>query len=47
MAIYNIAIPPPPLNDTAKLVLRVALAVLLLFHGISKVIGGVGFVLAL
>jgi putative oxidoreductase len=31
-------------DDTAKLVLRAALGVLLLFHGISKVIGGVGFV---
>jgi putative oxidoreductase len=42
MATHNIAVSPS--NDTAKLVLRVALAVLLLFHGISKVIGGVGFV---
>lgn len=31
-------------DDTAKLVLRVALSSLLLFHGISKLIGGVGFI---
>ena len=31
-------------DDTGKLVLRVALALLLLFHGVSKLIGGVGFV---
>jgi putative oxidoreductase len=30
--------------DTGKLVLRAALAILLLFHGISKLIGGVGFI---
>jgi putative oxidoreductase len=42
MATQNIALSSS--DDTAKLVLRVALAVLLLFHGISKVIGGVGFV---
>lgn len=31
-------------EDLGKLVLRVTLALLLLFHGISKVIGGIGFV---
>jgi putative oxidoreductase len=31
-------------DDFGKLILRVALALLLLFHGISKMIGGVGFV---
>jgi putative oxidoreductase len=29
-------------NDLGKLVLRVTLAVLLLFHGVSKIFGGVG-----
>lgn len=31
-------------DDTGKLVLRVALAVLLLFHGYAKLTGGIGFV---
>jgi putative oxidoreductase len=31
-------------DDTGKLVLRVALALLLLFHGVAKLTGGVGFV---
>jgi putative oxidoreductase len=31
-------------EDLGRLVLRVALAVLLLFHGVSKLVGGVGFV---
>lgn len=31
-------------EDTGKLILRVALAVLLLFHGVSKLAGGVGFI---
>jgi putative oxidoreductase len=31
-------------DDTGKLVLRVALATLLLFHGVSKLTGGIGFV---
>lgn len=31
-------------DDAGKLVLRAALAILLLFHGISKLIGGVGFI---
>lgn len=32
------------LDDAGKLVLRVLLAVLILFHGVSKLIGGVGFI---
>jgi putative oxidoreductase len=31
-------------EDLGRLVLRVTLAVLLLFHGVSKLIGGVGFI---
>jgi putative oxidoreductase len=31
-------------DDLGKLVLRAALAVMLLFHGVSKLIGGVGFI---
>jgi putative oxidoreductase len=31
-------------DDAGKLVLRVALAFTLLFHGVSKLIGGIGFV---
>jgi putative oxidoreductase len=31
-------------HDLGKLILRVALAVFILFHGVSKIIGGVGFV---
>lgn len=31
-------------DDSGKLVLRAALAVLLLFHGISKLMGGVSFI---
>jgi putative oxidoreductase len=31
-------------DDTGKLVLRVALAAMLLFHGYAKLIGGVGFI---
>lgn len=31
-------------DDSGKLVLRAALAILLLFHGVSKLIGGVGFI---
>jgi putative oxidoreductase len=34
----------PATDDAGKLVLRVALAILILFHGVSKVIGGVGFI---
>jgi putative oxidoreductase len=33
-----------PTDDAGKLVLRVVLAALLLFHGISKLMGGVGFI---
>ena len=32
-------------NDFGKLVLRVALAMLILFHGVSKIVGGPGWVL--
>lgn len=31
-------------DDAGKLVLRAALAIILLFHGVSKLIGGTGFV---
>lgn len=31
-------------DDAGKLVLRAALAVLILFHGVSKLVGGVGFI---
>jgi putative oxidoreductase len=31
-------------EDLGRLVLRLALAVLLLFHGVSKLMGGVGFI---
>ena len=31
-------------EDLGRLVLRVSLALLLLFHGVSKLIGGVGFI---
>jgi putative oxidoreductase len=31
-------------DDLGKLLLRAALAILLLFHGLSKIVGGVGFV---
>lgn len=31
-------------DDTCKLVLRAALAITLLFHGVSKLFGGIGFV---
>lgn len=34
-------------DDAGKLVLRVILAILLLFHGTSKLIGGVGFVIGM
>jgi putative oxidoreductase len=36
-----------PSDDVGKLVLRVLLAILLLFHGVSKLIGGVGFIAGL
>ena len=35
---------PANTNDTGKLVLRVALAAMLLFHGISKMSNGIGFI---
>lgn len=31
-------------DDIGKLILRVALSVLILFHGIAKISGGVGFI---
>lgn len=31
-------------DDLGKLLLRVALGILLLFHGVSKLVGGIGFV---
>jgi putative oxidoreductase len=31
-------------DDAGKLVLRAALAIILLFHGVSKLIGGIGFI---
>ena len=31
-------------NDSAKLLLRAGLAILVLFHGLSKVVGGIGFI---
>jgi putative oxidoreductase len=34
----------PAAADAGRLVLRIVLAILLLFHGVSKVIGGVGFI---
>lgn len=32
------------MDDAGKLVLRAVLAILILFHGVSKIIGGVGFI---
>jgi putative oxidoreductase len=40
----NTAISLQAHEDQGKLVLRVILAILLLFHGVSKLIGGVGFI---
>jgi putative oxidoreductase len=37
----------PQTDDVGKLVLRALLAILILFHGVSKLIGGVGFVAGL
>jgi putative oxidoreductase len=31
-------------DDAGKLVLRAALAIIILFHGVSKLIGGIGFI---
>lgn len=36
-----------PLDDAGKLLLRVLLAVLLLFHGIAKIFGGPGYIVGL
>lgn len=36
--------PPSTTDDRGKLLLRALLAILLLFHGTSKLIGGIGFV---
>jgi putative oxidoreductase len=35
------------LEDTGKLLLRAALSILILFHGVSKLIGGAGFITGL
>lgn len=35
---------PANTDDIGKLVLRAALAIILLFHGYSKLVGGIGFV---
>jgi putative oxidoreductase len=35
---------PQSLDDTGKLLLRAVLAILLLFHGTSKLMGGIGFI---
>lgn len=43
----NSSIPYQARDDAGKLVLRVILAILLLFHGVSKLIGGVGFVIGM
>jgi putative oxidoreductase len=42
MADSNIVIPAT--GDKGKLLLRAVLAILLLFHGVSKLIGGIGFI---
>ena len=34
-------------DDTGKLLLRAVLSILILFHGVSKLIGGAGFITAL
>jgi putative oxidoreductase len=40
----NTSIALHPHDDQGKLVFRIILAILLLFHGVSKLIGGVGFI---
>jgi putative oxidoreductase len=40
----NTTTPLHSTDDHGKLVLRVVLAVLLLFHGVSKLLGGIGFI---
>ncbi|WP_157267778.1 DoxX family protein [Azohydromonas aeria] len=42
-----VAIVSTPGEDAGKLVLRLALGVLILMHGIAKVIGGPGFIMGL
>jgi putative oxidoreductase len=37
----------PATDDLGKLLLRAVLAILLLFHGVSKLIGGIGFITGL
>jgi putative oxidoreductase len=37
----------PATDDRGKLLLRAVLAILLLFHGVSKLIGGIGFITGL
>jgi putative oxidoreductase len=37
----------PSMDDTGKLVLRAVLAILILFHGVSKITGGAGFITGL
>ena len=34
----------PTYDDAGKLLLRLLLSILILFHGVSKLIGGVGFI---
>ncbi|MEO7579390.1 MAG: DoxX family protein [Massilia sp.] len=41
------SLPYGPFDDAGKLLLRAALAILILFHGVSKIIGGVGFITGL
>lgn len=38
------AVPSRTSEDTGKLILRVALAALILLHGVAKITGGVGFI---
>jgi putative oxidoreductase len=44
MIMENTQVSPYARDDQGKLFLRVILALLLLFHGVSKLIGGVGFI---
>lgn len=37
----------PSMDDAGKLVLRAVLAILILFHGVSKITGGAGFITGL
>ena len=45
MAIDTTIVPATRGDDAGKLVLRVALGVLILLHGIAKIVGGPGFIL--